>query len=120
MAKQLRLFEFLAELLRAWRQVLASGAELGQYRSAHVDHVIATLRADFVYLPIFRFLGLDPIQTRSREPELFHWLQALCVRCKDQAECPATIATAPGMPSFKAYCSNIATIHQRLRAPLHH
>jgi hypothetical protein len=63
MSKQLHLFEFLAELLRAWRQVLASGAELGQYRSADVDDVIGTLRADFVYLPIFRFLGLDPIQT---------------------------------------------------------
>ena len=112
MSKQLPVIEFVAELLRTWRQMLAPEADIGHYRSADVDCVIATLRADFVHLPILRFLGLDPIQSFTEQPELFRWAQAFCMRCKKQDECSLMSTNAVVMPPFEEYCSNASRIRQ--------
>jgi len=115
--EQLRIFAFLAELMHGWRWLLARDADERQYGPADVDGVAATLRADFVRLPVLRLLRFDPLRTYGHDPEFFRWAQALCHSCRQQAECSLTVANAKPMPSFENSCCNADKIRQRLSAP---
>jgi hypothetical protein len=114
--EQLRIFAFLTELIHGWRWLLAREADQRQYGPADVDGVAATLRADFVRLPVLRLLRFDPLRTYGRDPEFFRWAQALCHTCRKQAECSLIVADAKAMPSFEDWCCNVDKIRQRLSA----
>jgi hypothetical protein len=116
MPQQLGLFQFFSELLRTWRQILASRADYGNYNPADLDRVSGTLNAGLVCLPILRFLGLDPLRSLTGDPEFFHRLQAFCTNCKKQIECSAMVTSGPPMPSFDAYCPNAHPIREMVRA----
>jgi hypothetical protein len=114
MSKQLPIFQFLAELLRNWRQCLAFGDDSKSYQSSDIDIIAARLREDFVRLPVLRFLKLDPICTYTNNPLLFRWAQMLCTTCQKQNDCSLMAANAQAMPAFDNYCSNASLVHQRV------
>lgn len=116
MSKQLPAFQFIAELVHGWRQCLARGEDLGHYRPRDIDAVAATLRADFVRLPILRLLSLDPIRTYTNNSEFFRWVQEFCSKCQNQNDCSLLAATAKTMPAFEKYCSNASIIYKRMGA----
>ena len=119
MPKQLSMLQFFAELLRNWRQCLASGEDLRSYHSSDIDVVAARLREDFVRLPVLRFLKLDPICTYTNNPQFFRWAQMLCTTCKKRNDCSFMATNAKVMPAFDSYCSNAPLFHQR-RSPSEH
>jgi hypothetical protein len=115
--EQLRIFEFLVELIDGWRRLLAREADGRQYGPADVDGAAAILRADIVRLPVLRLLGFDPIRTYARDPDFFRWAQALCHACRKQSECSLIVANARAMPSLETWCCNADEIRKRLNAP---
>lgn len=119
MPKQLPILLFFAELLRNWRQCLAFGDGSQSYGLRDIDVIAARLREDFVRLPAFRFLKLDPICTFTTKPQFFRWAQMLCTACKKRNECSLLAANAHAMPSFNSYCSNAALIQQKLTRSEH-
>ena len=114
MRRELSTIHFLIELARNWRQCLAQTAESGQYRPNDIDLIAARLREDFVRLPIFRFLQLDPVCIYRSNPHFFRWSQILCSSCKKQNECSLMATSARRMPAFEKYCANASFVHRHL------
>src|SRR5579864_6159145 len=113
--QQLSPFQFASELLLGWRQLLASVDDLGACSSIDIDRVAGALRADFVRLPILRFLNLDPVNTYKTQRGFFRWAQLLCNTCSKQSDCSLLAATAETMPAMEQYCSKASQILAKVR-----
>jgi len=114
MPVRLHIGQFFLELMNGWRHSLARGEDLGRYRSRDIDQVAGMLRADFVRLPVLRFLGLDPIRAYTRNSDFFRWAQAFCGKCQKQNDCSLLAADFKPMPVFDKYCANASIIRRQL------
>ena len=112
--QQLSFAQFLAELLFDWRRLLACIADISSYQRTDVDRVAGVLRADFVHLPVFRFMDLDPVRTYTASRPFFRWAQQLCSNCSKQNNCSLLTASAKTLPVFEQYCSNADRFHRRV------
>ena len=111
--QQLSSAQFVAELLFSWRHLLAGTADLGSYQRADVDRLAGVFRADFLRLPVFRFMNLDPVHTYKSSRRFFRWGQLLCSNCSKQNDCSLLTTKAKTLPAFGQYCSNAAKFLHR-------
>jgi len=111
---QLSPLQFVLELLFGWRHLFAPVDGLGGCRSADVDRMAGAFRADFLRLPVLRFLNLDPAQTYTAHREFFRWAQLFCSKCAHQEDCSLLAARAKALPVFEQYCANAATFRRKM------
>ena len=114
MSKQLPTCQFIMELVHGWRECLASGDQFGHYQTSELDSIAAALRADFLRLPILRFLKLDPVDIYKNNTAFFRWAKSFCSKCQKAGECSLLAAREKEMPSFDDYCAKAAVIRRQL------